>query len=100
MVREMPITEARNALTSLPARLAREPGAVVLTRRGRPVLALLPWDLYDALIETLEVMGDAELMEALRRSIQEANEGKTIPWARVKAKLGPDAAWSIVRCCP
>lgn len=88
MVREMSITSARNALTSLPKRLARERGAIVLTRRGRPVLALLPWDLYDALVETLEVMGDAELMEALRRSIREADKGKTIPWARVKAKLG------------
>jgi len=89
MTRTMPIVEARNKLTSLPEEFAREPevGAVAVTRRGKPVLAVMPWDLYEAIIETLEVLGDKDLMAALRQGVQEALEGKTIPWDDVKADL-------------
>lgn len=90
MPRTMSMVEARNKLTSLPEDFAQDPEmeAVAVTRRGQPVLAVLPWELYEAIIETLEVMGDPELMAALRQSLQEAKEGKTIPWETVKAKLG------------
>jgi len=90
MTRTMPIVEARNKLTTLPEEFAREPevGAVAVTRRGKPVLAVMPWALYEALVETLEILGDADLMAALRQSIKEAMEGKTIPWEDAKADLG------------
>jgi antitoxin YefM len=87
MVKEIPITEARHDLTSLPERLAKEPGAVAVTRRGKPGLAVMPWDLYESVVETLEIMGDEDLMTALRQGIKEAAEGKVIPWETVKAKL-------------
>ena len=82
------ITRAREELSSLPDRLAREPGAVAVTRRGEPVLAILPWELYEALEETLEILADKELMGALRRSRMEAEDGEADPWDEVKAELG------------
>jgi hypothetical protein len=48
----------------------------------------MPWELYQSIAETLEIMGDEDLMAALRKSIKEAEEGKIIPWARVKKELG------------
>ncbi len=87
MEREIPITNARHELTSLPERLAEEPGAVAVTRRGKPVLAILPWDFYESIQETLEVLADEELMVALRQSLRELSEGETIPWETVKAEL-------------
>ena len=62
-------------------------GAVAVTKRGKPVLALLPWDLYESLVETLEILGDQTLMGALRKSIKEARAGRTIPWEKVKRDL-------------
>jgi prevent-host-death family protein len=88
MLKDIPITEARHELTSLPERLAKEPGAVAVTRRGKPVLAVMPWELYQSIAETLEIMGDEDLMAALRKSVKEAEEGKVIPWERVKKDLG------------
>jgi antitoxin YefM len=88
MVKDMPITTARHELTSLPERLEKDPGAVTITRRGKPVLAVLPWEMYETLMETLEILGDAELMTALRQSIQEAEAGKGIPWEDAKRTLG------------
>ncbi len=40
------------------------------------------------LTETQEILADPETMVALRRGIQEAKEGKSIPLAQVKAELG------------
>jgi prevent-host-death family protein len=86
----MPIIEARNKLTTLPEQFEQEPdiGAIAVTRRGKPVLAIMPWELYEAIVETLEIMEDEELMAALRQSIKEADEGKILSWENVKAEMG------------
>jgi antitoxin YefM len=77
MLKDIPITEARHEITSLPERLAKEPGAVAVTRRGKPVLAIMPWDLYESIVETLEILGDQDLMSALRQGIKDVEEGRT-----------------------
>jgi PHD/YefM family antitoxin component YafN of YafNO toxin-antitoxin module len=83
----MPIIEAREKLSTLPEAFAEDPemGAAAITRRGQPVLAVMPWELYEALVETLDVLGDEDLMQALRQSLREA-EGQLIPWET----SGPD----------
>ena len=86
-MQDIPITAARHALTSLPERLAEEPGAVAVTRRGKPVLAILPWELYETLVETLEILEDEELMATLRQGIQEIEAGKGIPWEQAQQDL-------------
>ncbi|NOY54135.1 MAG: type II toxin-antitoxin system Phd/YefM family antitoxin [Deltaproteobacteria bacterium] len=90
MTKTLPITEARHKLKELTEEFAgeHEPGAVAVTRRGKPVLAVMPWDLYETIMETLEVLGDEELTESLRLSIQDLRDGKTIPWEEVKKDLG------------
>jgi antitoxin YefM len=89
MDKSMPIVEARKRLTSLPEDLAkeREPGVVAVTRRGKPVLAVMSWELYEGLLETMEIISDPELMAQLRRSIHEMQEGKLIPWEEIKREL-------------
>ena len=86
-MKNLSITEARNELTSLPERLAEEPGAVAITRRGEPVLALMPWELYESIIETLEVLGDPDLMKALNRGIKDIEERQVISWDQAKKEL-------------
>ena len=61
---------------------------LVITRRGKPVLAIMTWEDYEAILETLEVLSDDEAVEQLRRSIREVKEGKAIPWEEAKARSG------------
>ncbi len=91
MTRSMPIIELRNRLTALPEKLEREPsaGAVAVTRRGKSVLALMTWDLYESIVETLEIMGDEDLMTALLKGLKQADQNETVDWDTVKAELGP-----------
>ena len=81
------IAEARNRLTRLPEELD-ERGAVTVTRHGKPVLAVMSYDLYDSLMETLEIMSDRKQMAGVRQSIREASEGRTVEWQNVKQELG------------
>lgn len=87
-MRDLPITEARHELTSLPDKLSEAHETVTVTRRGKPVLAILPWEEYEALMETLDIMADEDLMASLRQGVKEMTQGKLIPWERAKRKLG------------
>ena len=83
----IPIVQARAMLTQLPERLSAENRAVALTRHGKPVLAVMPWDLFESIMETMEIMGDADMMAALRQGIEDVREGNLIPLEQVKAEL-------------
>ena len=89
MPHTLSIMEARKQLTSLPETLIHNGQLDVLeiTRRGKPVLAVLPWELYEVISETLEIMGDKELMAQLRQSIQEMDSSKLITWQDAKQEL-------------
>ncbi len=87
MSASMPIIKVRDKLTSLPETLACAPGALEVTRRGKPVLAILSWELYESIVETLEILGDAEQLAALRQGIKDADTGRAIAWAQAKQEL-------------
>lgn len=86
--KELNTVDARRKLTRLPEELEDNPATVAVTRRGKPVLAIMMWEDYQAILETLEIISDEKSVEALRHSIKEVKDGKTIPWKEAKAKLG------------
>ena len=67
MPRILSIAEARKRLAQLPT--------------------ILSWELYDGMLETLEILGDFQQMAALRRGMQDITEGRTETWETVKARL-------------
>ena len=85
--RTFPIVQARAMLSQLPERLSAENRAVALTRHVKPVLAVMPWELLESIMETMEIMGDADMMDVLRESIEDVREGNLIPLEQVKAEL-------------
>ena len=89
MAQSMPIGEVRKTINRLPEQLTKSPetGAITVTRRGEPVLALLSWDLYESILETLEIISDEEQMTALKKSVGELKNGKGIPWEEAQKDL-------------
>jgi len=83
----MSITDARNKLTHLSAELSGSPGCIPLTRYGVPVMALMSWELFESLQETMEIMGDPDLMSQLRQSINDIQEGRTISLDELNSEL-------------
>lgn len=89
-MQSLPMIEARDRLTSLPEELEqdKELGAIAITRQGKPVLAVMSWELYESLVETLEIMSDPEAMAAFHQGVKEMKEGKIIPLEQIKAEFG------------
>lgn len=87
MIREVNITEARNNFLSLADTLTSENSIAVVRKRGKPILAVLPYELYESLEETLAILGDSELMEQLRRSVKEIEEGRYLTQEEVEKSI-------------
>ena len=67
------ISQAQKELTRLPEQFEEGAEAVTVTRYGKPVLTILPYNTYkslleaiDALLETIEILQDKELMIEFR----------------------------------
>jgi prevent-host-death family protein len=86
---QLTISEARKVLLDLPEKLERGSGrAITITRRGRPVLAVMPWEFYESLIETLDILGDPDTVSALRDSLEDLKRGRVISNREAKTRLG------------
>ncbi len=83
MAETMPIAEAMAQLPELADWFENQHGRIVITRQGRPSLVLMSLDELESLEETLDILGDEELMASLRQSEEDAAEGKLIPLQEV-----------------
>ena len=81
------IIEAGSILSELPKRLADEDRAVAITRHGKPVLAVMSWELFESIAETLEIMADDDMISSMQRSIEDMREGNLVSLDQVVADL-------------
>ena len=87
-IEQIPMAQARGMLARLPEKLSKENRAVALTKRGKPVLVVIPWELYESIIETMEILEDPEMMDGIRGGIEDMRKGNLIPHEEVLEKLG------------
>ena len=83
MIRQIQISEARRRLNALQKEMGPDE-TLSITSRGKQVFALMPCDLYESLIETIEIMGDPKLMKALKKGMQDIQSGRVTDWEKVK----------------
>ena len=76
MAKIVPFSEARANLTELLDDLEKRHEHVLITRNGRPSAVMLSADEYESLEETLEILQDKELLEALRKSEDDVRAGR------------------------
>ena len=76
MMQKITITEARKKFMALPD-LTDKDQILAVTRRNKEVLAVMSWELYEGLLETLEVLSDPELMQHVRAAIEDVKAGRT-----------------------
>jgi len=76
MAKIVPFSEARSNLTELLDDLEERHEHVLITRNGRPSAVLLSADEFEALEETLEILQDSDLMEALQCSDKDVKAGR------------------------
>lgn len=74
MARRLTISETRTQINMI----SENPEEITVTKRGEPVLAILPYHLYEAVLETLEIACDSEAMSALRADISSVQAGISV----------------------
>ena len=86
MVLDMTITDARKRITSLENTMDYDE-TISITNHGKKVFALLRWDTYECIQETLEILADEQLSKDLAIGIQQINENKLVDFETFKAGL-------------
>ncbi len=92
------ISEIREVITKLPEQFDEDPEEVTVTRHGKPVMEIVPAgtakelretrETVEALLETIEIMQDEELMAAFRQGVKDIEEGRIIPLDVALKELG------------
>lgn len=75
----LPFSEVKAHLSELADRVERQHDRIPVTRNGRPSFVMLSPDDLESLEETIDVLGDDELMDSLRKSQLEAAGGQLRP---------------------
>ena len=73
MVKQMSITETRRRITSLEEELSYE-DTISVTNHGKEIFALLRWDTYESIAETLEILSDEEAYAGLKEGIKQMHD--------------------------
>lgn len=87
MIHKMSISETRRKITSLEKDLAYE-DTISVTNHGKEVFALIRWDTYESIAETLELISDDQLFTDLKIGLQQLREGELVDFENFKKDLG------------
>lgn len=78
-------TEVRVRLSEI-LKLA-EKEVVQITQFNRPAAAVMSWDRYESLLETIEILIDTETFSMVRQGVMDFEMGRVVPWEEVKARI-------------
>ncbi len=71
-------SEAKTHLARLLTEVEHLGERVTITRSGRPAGVLISVDEYEGMLETLEILADPELREAIQSSLAEISQGDVV----------------------
>lgn len=91
MAQLIAISKAKQRLLELARRNEKMGESFIFIKDGVPVSALLPFDEYESLLETLDILEEEpDIVAKLKRAEREIKAGKGTPWRtmRITARKG------------
>jgi prevent-host-death family protein len=89
MIRQIQISEARRRLNELHKEMGPDE-TISITSRGKQVFALMSWDFYESLNETMAILNDPVLMKSLKKAVNDIKSGRVTDWDTAKKELAID----------
>jgi PHD/YefM family antitoxin component YafN of YafNO toxin-antitoxin module len=86
MVKQLSISETRKRITSLEDDLSFN-DTISVTNHGKEVFALLRWDTYESIAETLDIISDEALYDDLKIGIKQFENDSLIDFEDFKKSL-------------
>ncbi|MDN5932130.1 MAG: type II toxin-antitoxin system Phd/YefM family antitoxin [Pseudonocardia sp.] len=77
MSETLPFSEVKAHLSDLADRVERHRERILVTRNGRESFVMISPDVLESLEETVAILSDPELADSLRRSREDAAQGRT-----------------------
>jgi antitoxin YefM len=59
-------------------RLEKHHGKIMITKNGLPKAVLISYEDFEGLLETLDILSDAETMKGIRKGLKDIKAGKMI----------------------
>lgn len=87
MTRTLPITKAREELTTLVENVSKRLDDYIITVNGSPAAVLMSAAEYESWKETNEIISNPGLFKAMKQGEKEIEEGKGILWENVKKEF-------------
>jgi PHD/YefM family antitoxin component YafN of YafNO toxin-antitoxin module len=86
MIKQMSISETRRRITSLEDELSYE-DTISVTNHGKEVFALLRWDTYESIAETLDILSDNQLFNELKIGIEQMKNNDLVDFDDFKKTI-------------
>ena len=87
MIQTLPITKAREELTSLVENAKKRLDEYVITVNGTPAAVIISAAEYESWKETNEILADKKLMKAIKQGEEDIKAGRVYDWEDVKKEL-------------
>ena len=71
-----PITKAKRNFLDIVKRMEEEDETIAITKNGEPVGVMMCMSRYEALLETIEILGDKEILRSLEKSKKDFASGR------------------------
>lgn len=85
----IPLADARANLSRLIDEAVHTHHRIEITRNGKRAAVVMSADDYDSLMETLDILSDAELVAELREALDELSAGDVLTTEEVLSDLPP-----------
>ena len=72
----LPVTRVKRELLEILKSMEEEYSTITITRNGEPVCVMMTPDRYEALLETIEILGNNEILQTLKASQKNFKSGK------------------------
>lgn len=90
MIKTIPISQARKDFSTLVKNAEKKLDEYIITVNGEPQVVLMSVKEYESWRETIEILSDPGLMEAIREGEKDIKEGRVYDWEDVEKELGLD----------
>ena len=79
----IPVTKAKSSLLDIIRKIEGSDDAIAITKNGVPEAVLLSMKKFEGLLETLDILSDEKAMKSIKKSIEEAQQGKWLDFDEV-----------------
>jgi prevent-host-death family protein len=79
----LPVTKVKRELLEILKAMEEDYATITVTRNGEPVGIMMTPDRYEALLETIEILGDIDILKGLKASHEDFRSGRVYSHAEV-----------------